>query len=123
MPATEKSSGSFRILSISTSLVVMTVSSLKQCPPVFRLAVVAVFAVAARAAFDLLPVYQNDFWRQDADQVGALDDLVAFAAAVRRLVGAAVQFERAAAGRFHFQLVEPAADQRPAEARVVVGEL
>src|SRR5215468_8788720 len=96
---------------------------LEQRPTILGLAVLAVLTVTARSAFDLFPVYENDLRRQDADQVGPFHNFVTLAAAVRRLVGPAMQFERTAASCFHFQRVEAATDQRPAEARVVVGEL
>src|SRR5262249_4804063 len=96
---------------------------LKQRSSILGLAVVAVFPVATRPAFDLFPIYENHLRWQAANQVGPLHHFVALTAAVRRLVRPTMQLKRSAAGRFHRQLVEPAADQRPAEARVVVAEL
>src|SRR5437899_10784395 len=92
---------------------------LKQRSSILGLAVLAVLAVGTWPAFDLLPIYENNFRWQDAHQVRPLHDLVALAAAMRRLVRPAVQFECAAAGRFHLQRVKPGTDQGPAEARVV----
>src|SRR6185436_6163228 len=53
--------------------------SLKQSLAVLRLPILPVLPVAARPAFNLFPIYENDLRRQDANQVRPFHDLVTLA--------------------------------------------
>src|SRR5438445_421323 len=64
-----------------------------------RLAVGLVAVAVFLLAFDCLPVYQLNRRRHDAGEAGPFDRLEALTAAGSRLVLAAAEFLRAAAGR------------------------